>query len=97
MGIRDIFEKLKGKDEVYEQLSAQDRAMTKIENRKLSHNENALRKIQHEKREEMIKAQLQKHLKQKDSEYWHDNRIINQPNIFRGQKNMFAHNGGIMK
>ena len=82
MGLRDFADKWKHKSEVFEEMQVQDTAARKLNERKLSANERELNKILHQKREAMIKKQLDKFHEQEKKEYWHKN-VINQKYIFK--------------
>ena len=87
MGIKDILNKLKRKNVVYDEMKAQDKAASKIEERKLSAEERALHKILEKKRQAQIHVELQKHYKKDDDDYWHKD-VISQPNIFKGESTL---------
>lgn len=90
MSLKNIFEKFRGKDQVYKDLEVQDKAMTKLNQRKMSHNEVLYNKIMAQKKEQQMKSFVEKHIKQEDKNYWHDNTILNQNNFLNKQKNMFS-------
>lgn len=94
MSLKEIYNKISGKNEVYEELKLKDRALAKLERSKLSHDEVMLSKIIEEKRKKIIKSQVGAYLKQKDKEYWHDKTVMAQPNIFTHQKNIFVNGVG---
>lgn len=89
MGIRSIIDNMRRKSELYKEMEAEDRARTKLEQRKLSSEERALNNILEKKRQEAIKAELAKHYKKEDQDYWKKD-VITQPNVFVGHKNLLA-------
>jgi adenylate kinase family enzyme len=86
MSISDIIDKFRGKNEVFEQLQAQDKAVTKIEERKKSANERALDRILKQEREEAIRKKLEAYNKREQSDFWHKN-VIQQKELFREKDN----------
>ena len=94
MGIKDIIDRFKKDDTVYEELKEQDRAMSKLQERKLSANERELNKIIKQRREEQIKNELNKIHKQEQKDFWKKD-VISQKNIFVGHKNLFKNRGSI--
>lgn len=93
MGLRDIFDSLKKKNEAYKELEIEDKARNKLETRKLSANERALNKILEDRRQEAIKKELSKYEKKESKDYWHKD-VIAQKNLFVGNKKLFAQKGG---
>lgn len=87
MGIKDVLNKFRRTDETFDQLKEQDRAMTKLQERKLSANERALNRILKQKHEEAVKAQLDKYTKQEQREFWHKD-VITQPEILKNHKSI---------
>ena len=97
MSISDIINKFKHKNEIYEELNAQDKAIAKIEERKKSANERALDRILKQEREAVIRAKLEAYNKREQEDFWHKN-VIQQKELFREkdhpsllkQKNLFG-------
>lgn len=95
MGIKELIEKLRKKDDLYKQMKAEDAAATKLQERKLSAEERALNKIMEKKRQEAIHQELSKHYKKEEKEYWHKDVItqkplFNHPPTILKQKRLFA-------
>jgi len=92
--IKKLVEKLRKRNEIFEEMQNNDRAAEKVEERKLSADERALVKVLEKRRQENVSNKLKEIYKQEESEYWHKN-VISQPNIFKGgssilkQKNLF--------
>ena len=91
MGLTDVFNRWKHRNEVFKELQDDDRASEKVQERKLSANERELNKILKAKREDQIKTQLDKHHKQELHTFWHKD-VISQKNIFANNKNIFVGN-----
>ena len=68
---------------MFEELQAQDRAVTKVEERKLSPQERELMRKLEKKRQRNISKKLNEIYKDEEFEYWHKD-VISQPNIFKG-------------
>lgn len=85
MGISDIIDKFKNRNQVFEELEAQDKAITKIEERKKSANERALDRILKQEREEAIRKKLESYNKREQHDFWHKN-VIQQKNLFKEKK-----------
>lgn len=94
MGIKDIVNRFSYRKEIFKDMQDHDSAATKLEQRKLSSEERTLNKILEKKRQDRIKAELNRIYKRQDNEYWHKD-TISQPNIFKEkgtllmQKNLF--------
>ena len=93
MGIIETFTKMKDADKRFKELEVEDRAMTKLEQRKMTANEREYNRFMEEKRQEHISNALKKIRKQKENEWWHKD-IISQKNLFTGQKKLFKAKGG---
>lgn len=97
MVLKSIANMLRRDDSVYREMKIQDDAAAKLQNRKLSHEELMLMKIQNKRRQEAIKKQVDLHIKREERAYWRDNRVIGQPNMFSKQKNIFNHQPSVLK
>jgi len=82
MGLRNIFDSIKKKNELVKEYENDDRARYKVEEKKLSSNERALNRILKEKREQSIKKELDIYNKKEQDDFWHKD-IITQPYIFK--------------
>ena len=97
MSISDVIDKFKNRNQVFEELEAQDKAITKIEERKKSANERALDRILKQEREEAIRKKLESYNKREQHDFWHKN-VIQQKELFKEkdhksllrQKNLFG-------
>ena len=97
MGISEIIDKFRNRNEVFDDLNAQDKALAKIEERKKSANERALDRILKQEREELIRQKLEAYNKREQKDFWHKN-VIQQKELFREknhpsllkQKNLFG-------
>lgn len=95
MGVKEIFDRFRSRQQLVKQVQDQDYAVNKVEQRKLSAEERSLNKIQEKQRQELIKQKLNSIYKKQEKDYWKKD-VITQPNIFREkstllhQKNIFA-------
>jgi len=82
MGLRDVYNKIKQRKELESDYEIDDRARSRVEEKKLSANERELNSILKQKREDAIKKQLEGHHKAQQKEYWHKD-VINQRFLFK--------------
>lgn len=91
MGLRSIMQRFAGKhDEVYEQMQHQQQAAQRLENKNLSHEELALRKIAEKQRQQRMKRQLAVYQRREDRAYWKDNSVLAQKNMFNNQPSIIS-------
>jgi hypothetical protein len=86
MGIKDLLERFRHKNELYEQIETQQKAVHKLEQKQLSADERELQRYMKEKRDALIHARLESERKKRVNEWWHED-VINQKNLFTEQKN----------
>ena len=89
MSLRSIIDKLKHRNDIYNDLQKYDKAQSTVSERKLSSAERALNKILEQERQETIKAQLQKKLKKEEHTIWHKN-VVHQPNIHKNHRSVLG-------
>ena len=84
--------RMRGTNNRFKELQVEDRAVTKVNERKLSANEREYNKIMEQKRQEHIANRLRQIHKQEQEEYWKKD-VISQPYLYK-DKNLFKHKGG---
>ena len=82
MGLREIYNKIKERKELESDYEIDDRARTRVAEKKLSANERELNSILKQRREDQIKKQLEGYHKAQQKEYWHKD-VINQKFLFK--------------
>lgn len=92
--IKEIIAKLRKKDERFNELQAEDKAFTKVQERKKTANERELERYLEEERQERISKELSFRRKKQQHDLWKGN-VMKSPNIFRGGKKPLSGRGGL--
>lgn len=88
MGMKEILEKIRNKREFVKDMELKANAERRLINKQKNSNERELEQFMEEARQEAIKKQLNKFRNDRTKAAWADNRILNTPNVFKGERNM---------
>jgi hypothetical protein len=103
MAITDLLRKFMARKHRFKEMQEEHTLQKKLEQRQKNSNERELERYFEEERQRRMKIQLDNiHKKQRD-EFWHDDSILNQKNVFTGgesilnQPSLLKQEGNILK